>query len=64
MKTQRFLLVLVVIAGLIAVAPAAFADDEGGGRRGPFNQDPSSGGPSGGDPCSISQKGTCRSMMI
>lgn len=65
MKTLRFLLGSVVIASLLAVAPAAFADDEGGGRGGPFNQDPGTGGAgSGGDPCAISQKGYCRSMTI
>ena len=59
-KTIWLFLGSVVIATLLAVAPAAHADEEGGGRRGPFYQDPGSGGSGGGDPCSVSVNGTCR----
>lgn len=36
----RRLLVLVALGAALAIAPAAFADDDDGPRRGPFHQDP------------------------
>jgi hypothetical protein len=50
MKLVRFLIGSLLVAGMLAVAPAAFADEDdgGGGRRGPFNQEPFPGGPVGG----------------
>jgi hypothetical protein len=59
-RIRRFLLGSVVIASLLVAAPRAVADGEGDGHHTPFNQDPGSGGPSGGDPCSFSINGTCR----
>ncbi len=50
MKLVRFLIGSLLVAGMLAVAPAAFAeeDDGGGGRGGPFNQEPFPGDPWGG----------------
>lgn len=50
MKMVRFLIGSLLVAGMLAVAPAAFADEDdgGGGPRGPFNQDPGPGGSGGG----------------
>lgn len=63
--TGRRLVILIALGAALVIAPSAFADDgDGGGRRGPFNQGPGSGGSGGGDPCQISVKGTCESMTI
>lgn len=50
MKLVRFLIGSLLVAGMLAVAPAAFADEDdgGGGRGGPFNQEPFPGDPWGG----------------
>jgi len=64
MEFGRLLMGSFLIAGLLAVAPVATAQDRGGGVYGVRHQDPGSGGSGGGDPCSISQKGWCESMTI
>lgn len=53
MKMVRFLISSLLVAGMLAVAPVAFADEGGGGAgpRGPFNQDPGPGGGGGGTEC-------------
>ena len=50
MKLVRFLIGSLLVAGMLAVAPTAFAEegDGGGGRGGPFNQLPPPGDPWGG----------------
>lgn len=50
MKMVRFLIGSLLVAGMLAVAPAAFAEegDGGGGQRGPRHQDPGPGGSGGG----------------
>lgn len=50
MKMVRFLIGSLLVAGMLAVAPTAFADegDGGGGQRGPRHQDPGPGGSGGG----------------
>lgn len=50
---MRFLIGSLLVAGLLAVAPVAFADEGGGGAgpRGPFNRDPGPGGGEGATEC-------------
>lgn len=60
MKFGRLLVGSVLITGLLAVAPVGAAQERGCGVYGVRHQDPGSGGSGGGDPCSISVKGTCR----
>jgi len=64
MEFGRLLMGSFLIAGLLAVAPVATAQDGGGGGGRVRHQDPGSGGSGGGDPCSISQMGWCESMTI